>query len=103
MEYSPRIAPDKTKLFLRMPHAANASGIIIEPSHLVGGITKPSVITQQTFLSQIKLQFLKEAANTVTYFTKHTVNILYIQRQISFYARIMFLKNISHTENIIPI
>jgi len=55
MEYSPRIAPDKTKLFLRMPHAANASGTIIETSHLVGGITKPSVITQQTFLSQIKL------------------------------------------------
>jgi hypothetical protein len=55
MEYSPRIPPDKTKLFLRMPHKVNASGIIIEKSHLVGGITKPSVITQETFLSQIKL------------------------------------------------
>jgi hypothetical protein len=53
--YSPRIAPDKTKLFLRKPHVANASGVITEKSHLVGVITKPSVITQQTFLSQIKL------------------------------------------------
>jgi hypothetical protein len=44
MEYLPRIAPDMTKLFLRMPHAATANGVTIETSHLVGGITKPSVI-----------------------------------------------------------
>jgi len=42
-------------------------------------------------------------ANTVTYFTKHAVNILYIHRQILFYARIMFLKNAAQIENTIPI
>jgi hypothetical protein len=41
-EYLPRIAPDITKLFLRMPHAATPNGVSIETSHLVGGITKPS-------------------------------------------------------------
>jgi hypothetical protein len=43
MEYLPRIAPDITKLFLRMPHAATANGVTIETSHLPGWITKPSV------------------------------------------------------------
>jgi hypothetical protein len=42
-------------------------------------------------------------ANTVTYFTSHAVNILYIHSQISFCARIMFLKNIAKIENTIPI
>jgi hypothetical protein len=43
MEYLPRIAPDITKLLLRIPHAATANGVTIEISHLVGWITKPSV------------------------------------------------------------